>query len=158
GLMRRSPMTRRLLLALFALGFACVTPAAAQGPLKIGALGPLTGAAAVIGGGEVNGIKLRLQQINNEIAGRKVELIVEDAAGDPATGLTKAQKLIERDRVDVFLGPLLSHVVLAVRDYVGGKGVPQLTFVAQPPEAVKFPTAFVPSWNAVQIGRIFGDY
>ncbi|MGH7277136.1 MAG: ABC transporter substrate-binding protein, partial [Candidatus Rokuibacteriota bacterium] len=53
---------------------------------------------------------------------------------------------------------LLSHVVLAVRDYVGQKGVPQMTFVAQPPEATKHPTTFVPSWNAVQIGRIFGDY
>ena len=155
-MLRRFPLP---LAALFVLGLALAGPAAAQtGPIKIGVLGPITGGAAVIGGGEVNGIKLRLKQLNNEIAGRKVELIVEDDAGDPTTGLTKAQKLIERDRVDVFLGPLLSHVVLAVRDYVGGKGVPQLTFVAQPPEAVKFPTTFVPSWNAVQIGRIFGDY
>ena len=149
----------RCSLALVILAVLLVPlPAAAQGPLKIGALAPLTGGVAVIGTGEVNGIKLRLKQINNEIAGRKVELLVEDDAGDPTTGLTKAQKLIERDQVDVFLGPLLSHVVLAVRDYVGGKGVPQLTFVAQPPEAAKFPTSFVPSWNAVQIGRIFGDY
>jgi branched-chain amino acid transport system substrate-binding protein len=132
--------------------------AAAQAPLKIGALGPLTGGAAVVGTGEVNGIKLRLKQLDNQIAGRKVELLVEDDAGDPATGLTKAQKLIDRDQVEIFLGPLLSHVVLAVQDYVGQKGVPQLTFVAQPPEAAKYPTTFVPSWNAVQIGRIFGDY
>jgi branched-chain amino acid transport system substrate-binding protein len=132
--------------------------AAAQAPLKIGALGPLTGGAAVVGTGEVNGIKLRLKQLDNQIAGRKVELLVEDDASDPATGLTKAQKLIERDQVEIFLGPLLSHVVLAVQDYVGQKGVPQLTFVAQPPEAAKYPTTFVPSWNAVQIGRIFGDY
>ncbi len=145
-----------LLAALLAAG---PPPAAAQtGPLKIGALGPLTGGAAVIGTGAVNGIRLRLKQINHEIAGRRVELIVEDDAGDPATGLTKAQKLIERDQVDVLLGPLLSHVVLAVRDYVGAKGVVQMPLVAQPPEAAKFPTTFVPSWNAVQIGRIFGDY
>jgi branched-chain amino acid transport system substrate-binding protein len=132
--------------------------AQAQAPLKIGALGPLTGGAAVVGTGEVNGIKLRLKQLDHQIAGRRVELFVEDDAGDPATGLTKAQKLIERDQVEIFLGPLLSHVVLAVQDYVGQKGVPQITFVAQPPEAAKYPTTFVPSWNAVQIGRIFGDY
>lgn len=127
-------------------------------PFRIGALGPLTGGAAVIGNGEVNGIKLRLKQLNNEVAGRKIELIVEDDAGDPTTGLTKAQKLVERDRVDILLGPLLSHVVLAVQDYVGQKGLPQMPFVAQPPEAAKYPTTLVPSWNAVQIGRIFGDY
>jgi branched-chain amino acid transport system substrate-binding protein len=151
---------RSLVLGLLA-AVAMLAPApraAAQAPLKIGALGPLTGGAAVVGTGEVNGIKLRLKQLDNQIAGRKVELLVEDDAGDPATGLTKAQKLIERDQVEIFLGPLLSHVVLAVQDYVGQKGVPQLTFVAQPPEAAKYPTTFVPSWNAVQIGRIFGDY
>jgi branched-chain amino acid transport system substrate-binding protein len=146
------------LAALAALLVVAPRPAAAQPPLKIGALGPLTGGAAVVGTGEVNGIKLRLKQLDHQIAGRKVELLVEDDAGDPATGLTKAQKLIERDQVEIFLGPLLSHVVLAVMDYVGQKGVPQLTFVAQPPEAAKYPTTFVPSWNAVQIGRIFGDY
>jgi branched-chain amino acid transport system substrate-binding protein len=147
-----------LITAVAALLVSTPPDAAAQAPLKIGALGPLTGGAAVVGTGEVNGIKLRLKQLDHQIAGRKVELFVEDDAGDPATGLTKAQKLIERDQVEIFLGPLLSHVVLAVQDYVGQKGVPQITFVAQPPEAAKYPTTFVPSWNAVQIGRIFGDY
>ncbi|MGH7278994.1 MAG: ABC transporter substrate-binding protein, partial [Candidatus Rokuibacteriota bacterium] len=104
-------MVRRLavpLVALVALAAVAVPErAAAQtAPFKIGALGPLTGGAAVIGIGEVNGIKLRLKQLNYEIAGRTIELIVEDDAGDPTTGLTKAQKLIERDQVDVFLGPL----------------------------------------------------
>jgi branched-chain amino acid transport system substrate-binding protein len=147
-----------LITAVAALLVSTPPDAAAQAPLKIGALGPLTGGAAVVGTGEVNGIRLRLKQLDHQIAGRKVELLVEDDAGDPATGLTKAQKLIERDQVEIFLGPLLSHVVLAVQDYVGQKGVPQITFVAQPPEAAKYPTTFVPSWNAVQIGRIFGDY
>jgi branched-chain amino acid transport system substrate-binding protein len=147
-----------VLTTLAALLVLAPPDASAQAPLKIGALGPLTGGAAVVGTGEVNGIRLRLKQLDHQIAGRKVELLVEDDAGDPATGLTKAQKLIERDQVEIFLGPLLSHVVLAVQDYVGQKGVPQLTFVAQPPEAAKYPTTFVPSWNAVQIGRIFGDY
>ena len=150
--------TLTLVLAAVTLLVSVGSAAAQSQPIRIGVLGPLTGGAAVIGTGEVNGIKLRIKQVNNEIAGRKVELIIEDDAGDPATGLTKAQKLIERDRADVFLGPLLSHVVLAVQDYVGQKAVPQMTFVAQPPEAAKYPTTFVPSWNAVQIGRIFGDY
>lgn len=155
-------MIRRQFLALTVPATVAVGwPAAARAqaaPFRIGVLGPLTGGAAVIGNGEVNGIKLRLKQLNHEVAGRKIELVVEDDAGDPTTGLTKAQKLVERDRVDILLGPLLSHVVLAVQDYVGQKGVPQMPFVAQPPEAAKYPTTLVPSWNAVQIGRIFGDY
>jgi len=156
-------MARRFLLLAAALVLLVVgwtlPPAAAQtAPLKIGVLGPLTGGVAVIGKGEVNGIKLRLKELNYELAGRKVELIVEDSAGDPATALTKAQRLVEREGVDVILGPLLSHVVAATQDYIGRKGVPQLIFVSQPPENAKYPTTFVPGWNAPQIGRIFGQY
>src|SRR5687767_3201999 len=87
-------MTRRLsLLLLAALVMGATLPAAGAEPIRIGVLGPLTGGAAVIGTGEVNGIKLRLKQLDNKLGGRPVELIVEDDAGDPTTGLTKAQKL-----------------------------------------------------------------
>jgi branched-chain amino acid transport system substrate-binding protein len=146
-------------LALAALTAGSPAPAGAQGePVKIGVIAPLTGGVAVIGKGSTNGIRLRLKELNHQIAGRKVELIVEDDAGDPTTGLTKAQKLVERDGVHVVLGPLLSHVVAAVQDYIGQKGVPQMPLVAQPPENARYPTTLVPSWNAVQLGRLFGDY
>jgi branched-chain amino acid transport system substrate-binding protein len=145
---------------VLALLVACgLGGAGAQGaPFKIGVLGPLTGGAAVLGVGEVNGIKLRLKELGYRLGGRTVELVVEDSAGDPNIGLTRARKLIERDNADVILGPLLSHVVAAVQDYIGGKGVPQMTFVAQPPENAKYPSTLIPSWNAVQIGRMFGQY
>jgi branched-chain amino acid transport system substrate-binding protein len=135
------------------------TPAAAQqAPVKVGVLLPLTGGVAVVGKGELNGMKLRLKELNNEIAGRKVELIVEDAEGKPDVAVTKARKLVERDRVDIVFGPLLSHVVAAVQDYIGQKGVPQIIVVSQPPENAKYPTTLVAGWHAVQIGRLFGQY
>lgn len=143
---------------LLVVGWMPRTAGAQTEPLKIGVLAPLTGGVAVIGKGEVNGIKLRLKERNYELGGRKVELLVEDSAGDPATALTKAKKLVERDAVHVVLGPLLSHVVAATQDYLGQKGVPQLIFVSQPPENAKYPTTFVPGWNAPQIGRVFGQY
>ena len=156
----RNRLIHRLVVAGFALLAAGwgLSPASAQQTFKIGVLAPMTGGTAVVGEGSVNGIKLRLKEINNTIAGRKVELIVEDDAGDPTTGLTKARKLAERDQVDVILGSLLSHVVAATQDYIGQRGVPQLTLVAQPPENAKYPTTFIPSWNAPQIGRLFGQY
>ena len=163
-------MTRRRYLRWIALGLVLVTvgwawgtgvpPASAQapGPIKIGVIGPLTGGQAIVGEGSVNGIKLRVKQLNGEIAGRKVELIIEDDASDPTLGLTKARKLTERDNVDIIFGPLMSHVVSAVQDEIGRKGIPQMTLVAQPPENAKYPTTLIPSWNAVQIGRLFGQY
>ncbi len=163
--MRGRRSDRWIALGLVLLAGTCgwgvgLKPAAAQtaAPVKIGVLAPLTGGTAVVGKGSVNGIRLRLKELNNEMAGRKVELIVEDDAGDPSTGVTKARKLIERDQVDIILGSLLSHVVAAVQDEIGRSGVPQMTLVAQPPENAKYPTTLIPSWNAVQIGRIFGQY
>ena len=46
------------------------------------------------------------------LAGRKVELIVADTGGNPAGAKTKAQELIERDKVDVILGPLAAFELL----------------------------------------------
>ena len=142
---------------LLALGWS-IPQAAAQAPVRVGVLAPLTGPIAAIAKSEVNGIRLRLKELSYEIAGRKVELIVEDTAADPATGLTKARKLVERDQVDVLLGPLTGHVVAAVQDYAGQKGVPQLPLVAQPPENARYRTTLVPSWNNVHISRVIGQY
>ena len=136
-------------------------PASAQPatqPLKIGILAPLTGFAAVNAKPEVNGIRLRLKELNYELAGRKVEVIVEDTAADPPTALTKARKLVERDKVDIVLGPLVNHVVQAVQEYTWSKNIPQIPLVAGTPETAKYPNALVPSWNGVSIGQIFGQY
>lgn len=146
-----------LAFALLALGFD-TAPAAGEPPVKIGVLAPLTGPAAVAAKASVNGIRLRFKDLNYELAGRKVELIVEDDAADPPRALTRVRKLVESDRVDILLGPLLGHVVAAVQDYVGQKGVPQLLLVPQQPEGVRHPTTLVPAWNNVHISKVLGQY
>ena len=52
------------------------------------------------------GTTLFLKHSGNKLAGRAVELIVADTGGTPAGTKTKAQELIERDRVDMIFGPL----------------------------------------------------
>ena len=56
-------------------------PAQSKGPIKIGFLAPLTGGAAQIGKDMVNGSEMYLDEIGHQIAGRKVEVIVEDTQG-----------------------------------------------------------------------------
>jgi branched-chain amino acid transport system substrate-binding protein len=51
--------------------------------MKIGFLAPLTGGAAQIGRDMVNGFEMYLDEAGGQIAGRKVEVIVEDTAGQP---------------------------------------------------------------------------
>src|SRR5574341_919204 len=72
-------------------------------PIKIGALLPLTGALMNQGPHVRAGIQLALEHYGYEVAGRKVELIIEDSATDPTTALDKARKLVERDNVRMII-------------------------------------------------------
>ena len=47
--------------------------------------------------------------------GRQLELLVEDSANDVGTGVQKARKLIERDKVDAIFGDVNSGIAYAIR-------------------------------------------
>src|SRR5271170_2862100 len=64
--------------------------------IKIGLLAPLTGVVAAGGREMVEGTQFFFDSIGNEVAGRKIELIIEDDASNPDTALQKARKLVEQ--------------------------------------------------------------
>jgi branched-chain amino acid transport system substrate-binding protein len=71
------------------------------------------------------GAQLALDQINanNGILGRKVELLVEDStSGDTATAVQKADKLIDRDKVNFLLGNINSALAQAMANESNQKG------------------------------------
>src|SRR5438552_17422801 len=68
-------------------------------PIKIGFTTDLTGIAAQPAKDMVNGLQMYLDEIGGQMAGRKVELIVEDSQGTPNVALTTLRKLVEHDRV-----------------------------------------------------------
>ena len=119
-------LTRRsALLAASALGLA--RPALAQkAPLKIGFLTVKTGPLAAGGIQEEQGLTLFLQGRKMALAGRPVQLFTADTGGQPANTRTKAQELVERNGVDVIIGPLAAVEALAIDDYVREKQVPVL--------------------------------
>jgi len=116
----------RLLVGLLVLGAALagVGEAGAQGAIKIGFLAPLSGPFAQLGKDMVAGTEVYLDEIGRQVAGRKVELIVEDSEGNPATALTKARKLVEQDRVHVLTGGLLASTGYALHPYVDAQKIP----------------------------------
>ena len=61
------------------------------------------------------------------MAGRPVEFFSADTGGKPAGTKTKAQELIERDKVDVILGPLAAFELLAIDDYIKQHKTPTLS-------------------------------
>ncbi|MDB5603358.1 MAG: hypothetical protein JWP25_258 [Bradyrhizobium sp.] len=97
---------------------------AQSGPIKIGLLAPLTGVVASGGKEMVEGVQFYLDQVKNQIAGRKVELVIEDDASNPDTALQKARRLVEQGNCHMLIGNLLANTGLAVANYVKGTGTP----------------------------------
>ena len=115
-----------LALALTALLCLSLTASAQvpRPPLKIGLLMPYTGVFAVVGQDTTKGLELYLDKVGMRAGGREIQLLKEDEEAKPDVGLTKTKKLVERDRVDVLVGPVTAGLALAMRDYVHAQGVP----------------------------------
>ena len=126
-------VSRRKFMAATAVGAAAATfkfptPAIAQSaPFKLGLLTVKTGGLAQGGIQMEQGVVTWLKEHDYKMAGRKVEFISADTGGKPAGTKTKAQELIERDKVDVILGPLAAFELLAIDDYIKQHKTPTLS-------------------------------
>jgi branched-chain amino acid transport system substrate-binding protein len=89
-----------------------------EGPIKVGVIVPTTGVVAAAGTDMLNGWNLYWEINGDEVAGRTIETIHEDNAGDPTTTLTKARKLVEQDQASVVVGTLLANTALALAEYL----------------------------------------
>jgi len=129
-------MTRKMDRRAFMAGTAAIAGAATlpmpaiaqQAPIKIGLMTVKTGGLAAGGIHLEEGITCFLKEKNFTLAGRKVELIVADTAGQPAVAKTKAVELVERDKVDLIMGPLAAFEWLAIEDYLAQNKVPTMGF------------------------------
>src|SRR5712691_4375488 len=136
-------------------------PAIAQSaPFKIGLLTVKTGPLAQGGIQMEQGIATLLKEKNNTLAGRKIELLVADTGGNPAGAKTKAQELIERDKVNVVLGPLAAFELLAITDYIRQQGTPLLSLAAAEDVTQRAPNPWImrPSATSAQPAHVMADY
>ena len=103
-------------------------PAIAQSSsIKVGLLTVKTGPLAQGGVQMEQGVLTFLKDNNAMMGGRKVELFSADTGGNPAGAKTKAQELIEHDKVDVILGPLATFELYAINDYIQQQRLPTLS-------------------------------
>ena len=103
-----------------------VADARAQGPVKIGFIAPISGAIAQAGKDMYSGCELFWEESGWQLAGRKLEVILEDNEGLPPAALTKARKLVESDKVHMLAGIILSNVAYALVPYVEAQGIPTI--------------------------------
>jgi branched-chain amino acid transport system substrate-binding protein len=99
------------------------TAAPSGGTIKIGALLDYTGPIADLGPMFEMGIKLALEEANYTVAGKKIELVIEDTATSVDTAVLKAKKLVEQDGVKIIIGPLMGDAHLALSPYTAEKQV-----------------------------------
>jgi branched-chain amino acid transport system substrate-binding protein len=153
----------RVVLLILALGLPVATPVAAQSskPIKIGFLAPLTGGAAQVGRDTVNGFEMYLAEAGNQIAGRKVEMIVEDTAGNPATAIAKFRKFVESDHVDMVVGEVFAHIGYALAPKAEEYKMPTIfPVIAADDLTQRKPSKWVVrlGWASSQPSQPFGEY
>ena len=123
-------VNRRKFMAGTAAGVAAAAfnfpaPAIAQAaPFKLGLLTIKTGPLAQGGIQMEQGVITYLKEKDYTLAGRKVEFVSADTGGSPAGTKTKAQELVERDKVDTIVGPLAAFELLAITDYIAQAKTP----------------------------------
>ena len=81
----------------------------------IGAVGPVTGAAATFGISTKNGDQLAVDEwnANGGVLGKQIKMVFADDKGDPAEGATVYTKLIQQDKAVAIVGTVMSKVSLA---------------------------------------------
>src|SRR3989454_7879582 len=134
---------------------------AQKGPIKIGVIAPMSGGAAQIGKDMTNGIAMWLEENNQTITGRKVEVIIEDSQGQPNVALTKLQKLVESDRVHVLVGEVFAHIGYAMAPKVEEYRLPMLyPVIAADDLTQRKPAKWVvrTGWASSQPSHPFGEY
>lgn len=113
---RMAHATRRGLIAGVTAGLAMPALVRAQaGPVRIGHLTPRTGFLGPLGEYAVMSMDLVVDEINagGGLMGRKIELLKEDSV-NPQTASTKAERMIERDKVVCIIGEISSASCLTI--------------------------------------------
>ena len=148
-----------------AIAFAFAGTAAAQEMVvKIGHVGPVSGAIAHLGKDNELGAKMAIEDLNAKgvtIGGKKVkfELLAEDDGGDPKQGTTVAQKLVDA-KVNGVIGHLNSGTTIPASKIYNDAGIPQISpsATAVPYTNQGFKGAFRVVANDGQLGGTLGRF
>ena len=115
-----------LRLAIFALSLFTITagPVAAQEPIRIGVLLPLTGPFAKNGLENWEAMQIARDMINERggVNGRKIEYLQGDAT-NPNAAISETERLITREGIKITTGSFASPLAIAVSQAAERNGV-----------------------------------
>ena len=145
--------------------FAFASVASAEDLIvKIGHVGPTSGAIAHLGKDNENGARMAIDDLNAKgvkIGGKtaKFELLAEDDAADPKQGTAVANKLVDA-KVNGVIGHLNSGTTIPASKIYSDAGIPQISPSATNPKYTRqgFKTAFRVVADDVHLGGTLGRY
>lgn len=95
-----------------------------DGPVKIGLVVPASGVYEPLGVDMTRGFELYLDQHDDKLGGREVEIVKADEGELPDTGVPAVQKVVVQDQVSAVVGIVNSATALGVKDIVSQNKVP----------------------------------
>ena len=96
---------------------------AQTGKLRVGLMLPYTGTFAQLGVAIENGFRLAINEQGGKLGGREIEFFKVDDESDPSKGIENANKLVQRDKVDVLVGTVHSGVQMGIHKVARDSGV-----------------------------------
>ncbi len=82
--------------------------------LRVGLMLPYTGTYAALGTAITQGFNIAVEENGGKLGGRDVEYFTVDDESEPAKATDNANRLVQRDKVDVLVGTVHSGVVMAM--------------------------------------------
>ncbi|MDH4060055.1 MAG: branched-chain amino acid ABC transporter substrate-binding protein [Aquincola sp.] len=157
-------MLIRMLPIVAAAAFIAGTASAQDMVIKIGHVGPTSGAIAHLGKDNENGARMAVDDLNAKgvtIGGKKVkfELLAEDDGADPKQGTAAAQKLVD-SKVSGVIGHLNSGTSIPASKIYSDAGIPQISPSATNPKYTRqgYKTTFRVVADDVHLGGTLGKY
>lgn len=107
---------RAVVLAVAVLAASAAFGQTSRGPLKVGAMIPLTGGGATVGESGQIAVELAAKNINaaGGIGGRQIQLVIADYQTDATAGVSEVKRLVHQEKIELMVGPTYSQVTLAV--------------------------------------------
>lgn len=142
---------------------AAMTAGPAWADVKIGLVTTLSGPQAGIGREIVDGFNLGVKHAGGRLGGVATEVIVGDDQFKPDIGKTVAERMVQRDRVDIVSGVVFSNILLALSDTVlkDRRGVFLINSNAGPSQLAGkecHPNFFSVSWQNDNVHEAMGQH
>ena len=140
----------------------CGKSSADDNIIKIGAIGPLSGAASTYGTSVKDGATLLEKEVNDAggINGKQIKFVFEDDQADPNSAMQAFNKLVDDEKVCAILGGVTSGATLSIAPNATAKKIPMITPTGTEPTITKtggeymFRGCFIDSFQ----GEILGQY